>query len=125
MAPHHSGVYPVHGPLYAAWKKVWNVGSTSTEEYPHLKPARHRRGFVHRNIMVSAPRGAGAEEGWSMRRGGARASSSVAEGAGEQKADRSSAGTAPRAGSRFVPSEQLSSRGRLIKVTSFQSSNIA
>lgn len=56
---------------------------------------------------------------------GARASSSVAEGAGEQKADRSSAGTAPRAGSRFVSSEQLSSRGRLIKVTSFQSSNIA
>lgn len=37
---------------------------------------------------------------------GARASSSVAEGAGEQKADRSSAGTAPRAGSAFVPSEQ-------------------
>lgn len=70
MAPHHSGVYPVHSPLYGAWKKVWNVGSTSTEEYPHLKPARHRRGFVHRNIMVSAPRGAGAEEGWSMRRGG-------------------------------------------------------
>lgn len=80
MAPHHSGVYPVHGPLYAAWKKVWNVGSTSTEEYPHLKPARHRRGFVHRNIMVSAPRGAGAG---SMRRGGRggwRAESRRAEG---------------------------------------------
>lgn len=58
MAPHHSGVYPVHGPLYGAWKKVWDVGITSTEEYPHLKPARHRRGFIHKNIMVSSPRGA-------------------------------------------------------------------
>lgn len=78
MAPHHSGVYPVHGPLYGAWKKVWNVGSTSTEEYPHLKPARHRRGFVHRNIMVSAPRGAGAGP---MRCGrGWRAESRRAEG---------------------------------------------
>ncbi|XP_039702839.1 bifunctional heparan sulfate N-deacetylase/N-sulfotransferase 3-like [Pteropus medius] len=52
VAPHHSGVYPVHGPLYGAWKKVWDVGITSTEEYPHLKPARHRRGFIHKNIMV-------------------------------------------------------------------------
>lgn len=68
MAPHHSGVYPVHGPLYGAWKKVWNVGSTSTEEYPHLKPARHRRGFVHRNIMVSG--GDGAEGARPPRRRG-------------------------------------------------------
>lgn len=52
VAPHHSGVYPVHEPLYDAWKKVWNIRVTSTEEYPHLRPARLRRGFVHRNIMV-------------------------------------------------------------------------
>ncbi|KAK8384674.1 hypothetical protein O3P69_014327 [Scylla paramamosain] len=52
IAPHHSGVYPVHEPLYDAWKKVWNVRVTSSEEYPHLYPARLRRGFIHRNIMV-------------------------------------------------------------------------
>ena len=53
VAPHHSGVYPVHVQLYEAWKKVWNIRITSTEEYPHLKPARYRRGFIHKNIMVS------------------------------------------------------------------------
>ncbi|KAF6212232.1 hypothetical protein GE061_012753 [Apolygus lucorum] len=52
VAPHHSGVYPVHEALYAAWKKIWNIKVTSTEEYPHLRPARLRRGFIHRNIMV-------------------------------------------------------------------------
>ncbi|CAG7786790.1 unnamed protein product [Allacma fusca] len=52
VSPHHSGVYPVHEPLYEAWKTVWNVKVTSTEEYPHLRPARLRRGFVHRNLMV-------------------------------------------------------------------------
>lgn len=52
VAPHHSGVYPVHEPLYSAWKRVWNIKVTSTEEYPHLRPARLRRGFIHRGIMV-------------------------------------------------------------------------
>uniref|UniRef100_A0ABK0LTK5 [heparan sulfate]-glucosamine N-sulfotransferase n=1 Tax=Rattus norvegicus TaxID=10116 RepID=A0ABK0LTK5_RAT len=52
VAPHHSGVYPVHIQLYAAWKKVWGIQVTSTEEYPHLKPARYRKGFIHNNIMV-------------------------------------------------------------------------
>jgi heparan sulfate N-deacetylase/N-sulfotransferase NDST2 len=52
VAPHHAGVYPVHEPLYEAWKKIWNIRVTSTEEYPHLRPARLRRGFIHRNIMV-------------------------------------------------------------------------
>ncbi|XP_058858715.1 bifunctional heparan sulfate N-deacetylase/N-sulfotransferase 4-like isoform X2 [Acipenser ruthenus] len=52
VAPHHSGVYPVHVQLYEAWKKVWGIKVTSTEEYPHLKPARYRRGFIHNNIMV-------------------------------------------------------------------------
>lgn len=53
VSPHHSGVYPVHEGLYEAWKKVWNIKVTSTEEYPHLRPARLRRGFIHRNIMVN------------------------------------------------------------------------
>ncbi|XP_031231231.1 bifunctional heparan sulfate N-deacetylase/N-sulfotransferase 4 isoform X2 [Mastomys coucha] len=52
VAPHHSGVYPVHIQLYAAWKKVWGIQVTSTEEYPHLKPARYRKGFIHNSIMV-------------------------------------------------------------------------
>lgn len=52
VAPHHSGVYPVHEPLYDAWKRVWTIRVTSTEEYPHLRPARLRRGFIHRNVMV-------------------------------------------------------------------------
>jgi len=54
VAPHHSGVYPVHETLYTAWKHVWNVKVTSTEEYPHLRPARLRRGFIHRGIMVGS-----------------------------------------------------------------------
>ncbi|XP_072368813.1 bifunctional heparan sulfate N-deacetylase/N-sulfotransferase 1b [Scyliorhinus torazame] len=52
VAPHHSGVYPVHIQLYEAWKQVWGMRVTSTEEYPHLKPARFRRGFKHNGIMV-------------------------------------------------------------------------
>ncbi|XP_032080375.1 bifunctional heparan sulfate N-deacetylase/N-sulfotransferase 4 [Thamnophis elegans] len=52
VAPHHSGVYPVHIQLYEAWKKVWGIKVTSTEEYPHLKPARYRQGFIHNGIMV-------------------------------------------------------------------------
>lgn len=52
VAPHHSGVYPVHVQLYEAWKKVWGITVTSTEEYPHLKPARYRHGFIHSGIMV-------------------------------------------------------------------------
>ncbi|XP_036372668.1 bifunctional heparan sulfate N-deacetylase/N-sulfotransferase 4 [Megalops cyprinoides] len=52
VAPHHSGVYPVHIQLYEAWKRAWGIRVTSTEEYPHLKPARYRKGFIHNNIMV-------------------------------------------------------------------------
>ncbi|CAM6031495.1 unnamed protein product, partial [Sphagnum compactum] len=52
VAPHHSGVYPIHEELYEAWKQVWGIRVTSTEEYPHLRPARHRRGFIHRDMMV-------------------------------------------------------------------------
>lgn len=60
VAPHHSGVYPVHVQLYEAWKQVWSIRVTSTEEYPHLKPARYRRGFIHNGIMVRGPLAAGA-----------------------------------------------------------------
>lgn len=52
VAPHHSGVYPIHDPLYSAWKSALNVQVTSTEEYPHLYPARLRRGFIYRDIKV-------------------------------------------------------------------------
>ena len=52
MAPHHSGVFPVHEQLYSAWRRVWDVAFTSTEEYPNLRPARKRRGFVHADIHV-------------------------------------------------------------------------
>ncbi|XP_035986575.1 bifunctional heparan sulfate N-deacetylase/N-sulfotransferase 2 isoform X2 [Fundulus heteroclitus] len=53
VAPHHSGVYPVHAQLYEAWKAVWGIKVTSTEEYPHLRPARYRRGFIHNGIKIS------------------------------------------------------------------------
>jgi len=52
VAPHHSGVYPVHQQLYAAWRQVWGISVTSTEEYPNLRPARRRRGFQHSAISV-------------------------------------------------------------------------
>uniref|UniRef100_A0A4W6C7Y8 N-deacetylase and N-sulfotransferase 2 n=1 Tax=Lates calcarifer TaxID=8187 RepID=A0A4W6C7Y8_LATCA len=41
VAPHHSGVYPVHSQLYEAWKS----------EYPHLRPG-YPRGFIHNGIQV-------------------------------------------------------------------------
>ena len=31
VAPHHSGVYPVHDQLYQAWRQVWGIAYTSTE----------------------------------------------------------------------------------------------
>jgi heparan sulfate N-deacetylase/N-sulfotransferase NDST2 len=52
VAPHHSGVFPIHEELYEAWKRVWNIKVTSTEEYPHLRPSRRRRGFIHKGILV-------------------------------------------------------------------------
>ncbi|XP_063969182.1 bifunctional heparan sulfate N-deacetylase/N-sulfotransferase 2-like [Lytechinus pictus] len=52
VAPHHSGVYPVHEDLYDVWKEVWGIDATSTEEYPHLRPSHRRRGFIHKDIMV-------------------------------------------------------------------------
>ena len=53
IAPHHSGVYPIHEPLYDAWANVRGVRVTSTEEYPHLKPAWLRRGFIYKGVKVS------------------------------------------------------------------------
>ncbi len=52
VSPHHSGVYPVHTPLYRVWSEVANVSMTTTEEYPHLYPDYGRRGFIHMGIMV-------------------------------------------------------------------------
>ena len=52
VAPHHSGVFPVHSQLYQAWRKVWDISVTSTEEYPGLRPARRRRGFSHGGVDV-------------------------------------------------------------------------
>jgi len=52
VAPHHSGVYPVHHQLYSAWHQVWDIAVTSTEEYPNLRPAKRRRGFQHSSISV-------------------------------------------------------------------------
>uniref|UniRef100_A0A6F9DLC2 [heparan sulfate]-glucosamine N-sulfotransferase n=1 Tax=Phallusia mammillata TaxID=59560 RepID=A0A6F9DLC2_9ASCI len=52
VSPHHAGVYPVHQPLYDCWHRIWNITTTSTEEYPHLRPDHKRRGFIHDNIKV-------------------------------------------------------------------------
>ncbi|XP_071808785.1 bifunctional heparan sulfate N-deacetylase/N-sulfotransferase 3-like [Asterias amurensis] len=52
IAPHHSGVYPTQLILYNAWKQVWGIKVTSTEEYPALRPARKRKGFIFKEIMV-------------------------------------------------------------------------
>ncbi|XP_076458930.1 bifunctional heparan sulfate N-deacetylase/N-sulfotransferase-like [Babylonia areolata] len=52
VAPHHSGVYPVHEELYTAWRSIWDIKVTSSEEYPSLYPFWRRRGFIHRGIMV-------------------------------------------------------------------------
>ncbi|UMM30637.1 hypothetical protein L5515_012434 [Caenorhabditis briggsae] len=52
IAPQHDGVFPVHEQMYEAWKKIWNVTVTATEEYPHLKPATGRKGFIHSGIHV-------------------------------------------------------------------------
>lgn len=65
VAPHHSGVYPVHTQLYEAWKSVWSIQVTSTEEYPHLRPARYRRGFIHNGIMVSTAGWAEPTASWA------------------------------------------------------------
>jgi len=52
VAPHHSGVYPIHDPLYQAWRSVWDISVTSTEEYPNLRPAKRRRGFQYKDVSV-------------------------------------------------------------------------
>ena len=50
-------VYPIHAQLYEVWRSILNVQVTTTEEYPHLRPANQRRGFVHKTIKVSIGRG--------------------------------------------------------------------
>ncbi len=50
-------LWSVSHPFAAVWGLEESVGHqvTSTEEYPHLKPARFRRGFVHSGISVRTP----------------------------------------------------------------------
>lgn len=55
-------MYPVHEQLYSAWRNVLNVQVTSTEEYPHLRPAWSRRAFVQQAIKVSQLVGEPADE---------------------------------------------------------------
>lgn len=54
VSPHHSGIYPLKEDLFAAWSSIFLIRATSTESYPHQKPAYMRRGFVHSTsgIMV-------------------------------------------------------------------------
>jgi hypothetical protein len=50
VTPHHSGVYPVHLPLFKALK-VFNVTVTSTEGYPS-HDYKERKGFTFKDIKV-------------------------------------------------------------------------
>ncbi|TKR92557.1 hypothetical protein L596_007187 [Steinernema carpocapsae] len=52
VSPQHTGVYPVYSSLYKAWKIVWNISVTSTEQYPHFFHCSQRRGFTYENISV-------------------------------------------------------------------------
>ena len=52
VTPHHSGIYPIHLPLYNAWEELGHVSVTSTEQYPFLWPHHQRRGFVYKSISV-------------------------------------------------------------------------
>lgn len=56
VAPHHSGVYPVYDALYELWSDIWLIKATSTEEYPHLRPAFKRKGFIHKSGIKVMPR---------------------------------------------------------------------
>lgn len=33
ISPQHSGVFPIHEPLFNAWRSIWNVTVTSTEVF--------------------------------------------------------------------------------------------
>lgn len=52
VAPHHSGVYPIHETLYESWKEYLGIQVTSTEGYPHLYTAWGRKGFHFMDIQV-------------------------------------------------------------------------
>ncbi|KAK0426203.1 hypothetical protein QR680_009582 [Steinernema hermaphroditum] len=52
ISPQHTGVYPVYPALFEAWKRVWRVNVTSTEQYPHFFHSSQRRGFVHEGVAV-------------------------------------------------------------------------
>lgn len=44
VAPHHSGVYPVHEPLYSAWKHVWNI-QVCARDLSWYRPECSTKGF--------------------------------------------------------------------------------
>ena len=52
VTPHHSGIYPIHIPLYRAWSELGHVSVTSTEQYPTLWPHHLRRGFTFQSVKV-------------------------------------------------------------------------
>ena len=61
VAPYHSGVYPVHEPLFQSWHDTLGVTATSTEHFPHSRPLWKRRGFIHQpsgiKVMPRVPIG--------------------------------------------------------------------
>ncbi|GAA31076.2 heparan sulfate N-deacetylase/N-sulfotransferase [Clonorchis sinensis] len=52
VSPHHSGIYPVIQHLYDAWRTVWNIKATSTEQYPRVSMSKPHLGFKFREIQV-------------------------------------------------------------------------
>lgn len=52
VSPYHSGIFPVLDSLYDAWKEVWNVTATSTQQYPRVFMMGPRRGFRFNGIQV-------------------------------------------------------------------------
>jgi heparan sulfate N-deacetylase/N-sulfotransferase NDST2 len=52
VTSHHSSIYPVYNDLYDAWRNIWQIKVTSTEEYPHLRPYYKKKGFIYKDIMV-------------------------------------------------------------------------
>ncbi|WAQ95413.1 NDST4-like protein [Mya arenaria] len=53
VAPHHSGVFPVHDPVYTAWKTVWDI---------KVLPRQTCGLFTHTYLLDSYPGGPGRLE---------------------------------------------------------------
>ena len=39
--------------FYKAWKEIWKINVTTTENYPYFSPAYGRRGFHYDGVQVS------------------------------------------------------------------------